>query len=87
MSAALRRKAWVLGDADGHRVSFDPPTKKATAYWTRAKRTCSVFVERRPGDVVLSREDVDLICRRLNDLLPVTVADKHAIRALLRGGR
>ena len=45
------------------------------------------FVERLPGDVVLSREQADLICRRLNDLYDVTVQDKHEIRALLRGRR
>ena len=83
-----RRKVWVFGDSDGHHAfSFDPPTKKATSYWTRAKRTCRTYVEARPGDVVLSREQADLICRRLNDLYDVTVQDKHEIRALLRGRR
>ncbi len=57
--ATKRRRVWVLSDKDGHNAfSFDPLTANARAYWTRAGRTCTLCVERLPGDVVLSREDV-----------------------------
>ena len=89
--ATKRRKVWA---------NWYPATGVETAHWgTRlgtkadacmAAQPCAeqvCLVERLPGDVVLSREQADLICRRLNDLYDVTVQDKHEIRALLRGRR
>ena len=83
-----RRKVWVFGDSDGHHAfSFDPPTKKATSYWTRAKRTCRTYVEARPGDVVLSRAAARWLLSKA--LVPdfESSADEARTLALLRGGR
>lgn len=92
--ATKRRRVWVLSDKDGHNAfSFDPPTAKARAYWTRAGRTCTLCVERLPGDVVLSREDaanLRYMLEQVGQRTPRGGDDanriSHAI-ALLRGRR
>jgi len=90
--ATKRRKVWVnewAADEDGP-ASLGPfvwQTKAAALSDRASNGTVVPMVERLPGDVVLSREQADLICRRLNDLYDVTVQNKHEIRALLRGRR
>lgn len=77
--ATKRRKVWVTFDEC--EPGDDPVVHFGRFPGARP------MVERLPGDVVLSREQAELICRRLNDLYDVTVQDKHEIRALLRGRR
>lgn len=81
-----RRKVWVAFCNDGEFFSF---TSKRLAKVLKLGKGENIvrMVEARTGDVLLSREQADLICRRLNDLYDVTVQDKHEIRALLRGRR
>jgi len=88
--ATKRRRVWVLSDKDGHNAfSFDPPTAKARAYWTRAGRTCTLCVERLPGDVVLSREEVAEMKAIIMALVSRSDFPAHYDRALalLRGRR
>lgn len=83
--ATKRRRVWVLSDKDGHNAfSFDPLTANARAYWTRAGRTCTLCVERLPGDVVLSREEATQL-----ESMAWTLAGDHRrqMLALLRGRR
>ena len=81
-----RRKVWVAFCNDGEFFSF---TSKRLAKVLKLGKGENIvrMVEARTGDVLLSREQADLICRRLNDLYAVTVEDKHEIRALLRSRR
>ena len=87
--ATKRRKVWVTFKGEKRRTPAAVNVSAADALniskWHGTKAV--PMVERLPGDVVLSREQADLICRRLNDLYDVTVQDKHEIRALLRGRR
>ena len=89
-----RRKVWVIWDKHGPCASYHrrdlakQRLVRMNSHLAEEERETVVpMVERLPGDVVLSREQADLICRRLNDLYDVTVQDKHEIRALLRGRR
>lgn len=92
MAKTKRRKVWVLSDeSDGHRAfSFDPLTAKAKAYWSRKERTCTLFVEARPGDVVLSREDRDRLLTLVEEAARDEGRDSERealIVSLLRGRR
>ena len=79
-----RRKVWVAFYGDDEHRSFSSQK--------RAKSDASdvaPFVEARPGDVVLSREDVAR-AQQLLDEVACAYADgddKRKLRALLRGGR
>lgn len=84
--ATKRRKVWVNLYPDGRHTLYRT-RKEALKIRALNSEGTVPMVERLPGDVVLSREQADLICRRLNDLYDVTVQDKHEIRALLRGRR
>lgn len=79
-----RRKVWVSkeGAFIERQWSFDPPL-------ARFKGRFEAFVEFRPGDVVLSREDVKRAMALLDesgdeDWLVASIQD---LRAILRGGR
>ena len=90
--ATKRRRVWVNHSNDGsdgfhEECAYWSKQEALDQYSSRNVETAVPFIERLPGDVVLSREQADLICRRLNDLYDVTVQDKHEIRALLRGRR
>ena len=81
-----RRKVWVAFCNNGEFFSF---TSKRLAKVLKLGKGENLvrMIEARTGDVLLSREQAELICRRLNDLYDVTVEDKHEIRALLRSRR
>lgn len=78
-----RRKVWVTFDGD------DPAWVEGSAKMAKLQRLASEsmpvpFIERRPGDVVLSQEDASAI---LNALNRTNRPDVVILRALLRGGR
>ncbi len=85
--ATKRRKVWVNCYEGGGTSNVAHPTRTSAVTSIGSDGLPICLIERLPGDVVLSREQADLICRRLNDLYDVTVQDKHEIRALLRGRR
>ena len=85
-----RRKVWVVFYSNGEFYSF---SSKKNAMLAASDAT--LFVESRPGDVVLSREEVAGIKRRLAAMEAAGRMGMEAeaqmlsqwIAALLRGGR
>ena len=91
---AKRRKVWVnewAADEDGQGGLGDLAWKtKAAALLGIASDGKAVrFIERLPGDVVLSREDVARAMALLDEVGGAYSdgQEKHAIRTLLRGRR
>lgn len=95
-----RRKVWVVFDEDWKPLW--PERKKAAAVWLSInerrdgeKLYVAQFIERRPGDVVLSREDRAKVSRLLRSadaaarlgLAAEAQMLNAQIAALLRGGR
>ena len=76
MKAKKRRKVWVNEYPDGMLSIYANPSKRQALGAFCSDRVAVPFVESRPGDVVLSREEFDN--------LPSSM-QRH-IR-LLRGGR
>ena len=85
-----RRKVWVNSTNDGSEGFHEE-----NAYWNRDDALDQAgtyhtevairFIESRPGDVVLSREDVGLLRAVAHEHLGQ--AAKALVLALLRGGR
>ena len=96
--ATKRRKVWVnewAADEDGP-ASLGPfvwQTKAAALSYRAANGTAVLMVERLPGDVVLSREDVEALARALvmagGHTYPGSDAAKAVVSAvdILRGRR
>lgn len=79
-----RRKVWV-NDRGGHLGTVSKTRREALLMGTVAVP----FVEARPGDVVLSREDVARAQRLLDEASTAFRSEKSKLelRALIRGGR
>lgn len=95
-----RRKAWVVLGEDGNVVSASDSRTDARAKSRDAQAdgwnwTAHAFIERRRGDVVLSREQVEVKATEIAQDLVAEGFDvedaptfiRCVVRALLRGGR
>ncbi len=81
-----RRKVWVNLYPDGRHAMYRT-RKEALKIRALHSEGTAPFLERLPGDVVLSREDVARAMGLLDRAGSWVAASTQELRALLRGGR
>lgn len=86
MAKAKRRKVWVTFEGEAP-TWVEASAKMAKAQHLMGEERPVAFVEHRPGDVVLSREDVRWLRAVAEDVDFDSLDDRRRVLVLLRGGR